>query len=397
MALSSNALTTVNSLRAYMRTSPNDVDMMAIYHDASASATEATVQVLATGIRLIITGGTNAGTQNILFADEATVTAVVAAIDALSEGWVVNALAGWGAVASTDLNTQAATDAYGSAATQYLRGTDTYNFEQQIDAASDMIEEYCSRTFASASYKHRFHGSGNPRLRLRHLPVTAVSRIALGTRAGLRVRNTTSDAQMATVQNDRTDLTFTIYGGTSDTRSSAQTVTLATYTTMADVITAIDALGNGWDAQTVGSTENAWKSADLLIFQPWNCLNSWIDLPVPDEWLDDYTLTGGNGIIERGVSQQFFTGTRFLGGHYASVVYNPASPAMPHSPGGHPGALWPYGSFNVYVEYTAGYSATPDSVEQACNKLAANLIRGGSHDGSLSSMSGPEFSESCVY
>jgi hypothetical protein len=79
--------------------------------------------------------------------------------------------------------------------------------------------------------------------------------------------------------------------------------------------------------------------------------------------------------------------------HFAHHDHNPTAPTYPNSPGGHPGNRWWKGIFNVYVEYTAGFSATPDDVEQACNKLASNLLRGGRHDGRQVSSATPGWTE----
>jgi hypothetical protein len=102
-------------------------------------------------------------------------------------------------------------------------------------------------------------------------------------------------------------------------------------------------------------------------------------------------MNGSAGIIQRG----YGSSTSHLPHYgYGWHGHKFTLPHAPYNPGSHPGGRFPVGMFNVFVTYTAGYSSTPADLEQACNKLAANLIRGGSHDGNLSSMSGPDFSES---
>lgn len=388
MALASNALSTVAGLKAYMRSlAPMDADIIAIYHDQSDSATAAAVQVTSTGIVLIVAGGANAGTDTMTFAAYATVATMVAAIVALDDGWVATAL-GSGGEATAELNLLAQTSAFGTAATQYLQGTDSSRMEAAINAASDQIESFCDRTFASATYTHRFNGSGTPRLVLRHKPVTAVTRVAIGFVEALSVQNTSSDARVATVSNDGTNLTFVITGGAN---AGTDTVAIST-NTVAQLATAIIALGKNWTATSGGSTQDGWPATEIVNLQPVHCLEQDAYLEVPDETLNEYMLKQASGILHRTHSGHDMH--HQFGHHGAFLWRNFTAPESHHNPGSRHGLHFPEGTFNIYVVYTAGYSTLPYHLVEACNKLAANLIRGGSRDGNLASTGGPGLNES---
>lgn len=381
MALASNALTSVASLEAYMRRPLPDSDLMTIYHDQSVSATAATVQVTATTMVLVITGGANAGTQTLTLATSATITALKTAIDALDEGWVVRAF-GSGSADPERLKVVAATDAYGSANELWLQGVDTYQYEQTINAASDVLERYCGRTFASATYRQLYSGPGRDQLRLRNWPVSAVKRVAVGRISALSVANSSSDAKEATASNDLTTLTFTVYGGDNDTESSPDTVTIGT-NTVAQLVVLINALGNGWTANASSNAES-WKGTELFKTEAVGALDIAVNFFVPNHAEEDIRLDGASGILRRGFgTEPFFQKRR--------RTHLPAHIPYLADIGGD---IWPEGQFNVYVNYTGGYAAIPFGLEMLCNELAATMLRSGARDSGLTSESGAGYSYS---
>lgn len=54
---------------------------------------------------------------------------------------------------------------------------------RMIDAASAAIEQYCSRQFESQSYSEVLDGTGQRKMTLRNVPVTAVASVAVNGRA----------------------------------------------------------------------------------------------------------------------------------------------------------------------------------------------------------------------
>lgn len=375
-----------------MRDVSDEMDLLTVYHDESASATAATVQVTSTTITLVITGGANAGTDAIKFSDYLTVTLMVAAINALNEGWVATALQA-GSEATTGLTEVAATSAFGATNTQYLRGSSDYIQEQAINAASNQIERVCNRSFASASYRQLYDGTGMPRLVLRQRPVTAVSRVSVGVDNALKVRNTSTDARTATVSNDLTNVTLTIIGGAN---AGSDDVAIST-NTIAALATAIEAIGKNWDAEAVNATAGAWPATELLKHEAYLCMTNFATLLVPGEPAEiNYDLHKEAGYLVRsgGTNRGLHSGYIWHTG-YGAWIPNMNSPRMPPNPGGFYGGHWSNG-VSVIVSYTGGYSSTPPDIEQICNELASNVIRRGTRDTSLGSVSSPDFSWSAV-
>ncbi len=371
MALASNALTTVASLEGYMHRPIADSDVMAIYHDESASATAATVTVTTTSIKLVITGGANAGTSNITLASYSTVALAVTAITALAKGWVARSIS-----ANADPERMleiAATSAFGSASEQYLRGIDTYAYEQAINAASDLMERWCGRTFQSTVYRHMFNGSGRGLLRVRQYPIISLSRVAIGRAATLKIKNTSTDAKEATVSNNLTNLTLTIVGGAND-GSDTTTVKEVTIDTIA---AAIIAKGKNWTAEAVSTVAGAWPGEELFKHEPIRCLTTYTTLHTPDEGESDIRVDKVAGIIRRGYgSEPFFHLHRRR--HYPTHVAPLAEIG---------GDLWPEGQLNVFVSYTAGYATTPDDLARLCDELSATILRAGTHDSNVTTES----------
>jgi hypothetical protein len=348
-----------------------DSDLIAVYHDESASATAATVQVTSTTMVLVVTGGANAGTSTLTLADSATITALVTAIGALGKGWVARAIS-----ANADperLIEQAATSAFGSSSEQFLRGIDTYAHEQAINAASDLMERWCVRTFASTAYRQMFNGSGRGKLRVRQYPIVSVSRVAIGRTSTLRVRNTSTDAKEATVSNDLTNLTLTIVGGTN---AGSDDIAIGS-NTVTQLAAAIVALGKNWEAEAVSTKAGAWPGTELFKHEAVRCLTNYTVLYSPDEGEPDVRTDKEAGILRRGYgSEPLFHLHRRR--HYPTHV----APVVEIG-----GDLWPSGQLNIYVSYTAGYATIPDDLARLCDELSATILRAGTHDSNVTTES----------
>jgi hypothetical protein len=371
MALASNALTTVASLEAYMRRPIADSDLITVYHDESASATAATVQVTSTTMVLVITGGANAGTSTLTLADSATISALVTAIGVLAKGWVARSIS-----ANADperLIEYAATSAFGSKSEQYLRGIDTYAHEQAINAASDLMERWCGRTFASTAYRQMFNGPGRGKLRVRQFPIVSVARVAIGRAEALKVKNTSTDAKEATVSNDLTNLTLTIVGGAN---AGSDTIAIGS-NTVTQLVAAIIAKGKNWTAETVSTTAGAWPGTELFKHEAFRCLTNYTSLFCPDESETDIRVDYEAGIIRRCFGTEPFY-------HLHRRRHYPTHVAPLAEIGGD---LWPEGQLNIFVSYTAGYATIPDDLARLCDELSATILRAGTHDSSVTTES----------
>ncbi len=376
MALASNALTTVASLEGYMRRPIADSDLLSIYHDESVSATAATVAVTVTAggtlLTLVITGGANAGTDIINLTNYSTVTLAIAAVTALAKGWVARSIS---ANADPDrMLEMAATSAFGSASEQYLRGIDTYAHEQAINAASDLMERWCMRTFRDRSYRHMFNGSGRGTLRVRQYPITDILRVAIGRASAYKIKNTSTDAKDATVANDNVNLTLRVVGGANaglDTSIDTKT------NTVGQIVTAVNALGSGWAAENMSTPASSWPGLELFQHEPVSCLTTFTTLFAPDEGEPDIRVDKIAGIIRRGYGSEpaFHLHRRR---HYPTHVAPLAEIG---------GDLWPEGQLNIFVKYSAGYQDIPHDVARLCDELSATILRAGTHDSNVTTES----------
>jgi len=198
-----------------------------------------------------------------------------------------------------------------------------------LAATESFVSTYCRRVFESTSYTlERYNGRGFQIINLRQYPITAVDRVATGTRNIMTVTNTNTGTS-ASVSVTSTGLRL-VLDGTAD-----ETVLFATYATIALVIAAVNALGDGWSATISSSDYSSFKSTDIIQQSASGCINNVaVYLSIPD--------TG-----EPEVNVDFERGQIMLtGGFYK-------------------------GFRNVFVDYTAGYTAAnmPEDL-----KLAVKII-----------------------
>lgn len=184
-----------------------------------------------------------------------------------------------------------------------------------LTAVEDYISDYCRRTFESTSYaKERYYGSHHKVINLKQYPVTIVDRVAVGLFDVISIKNTNTGTY-ATVSVDTTGLRL-VLDGTADA-----TVTFAAYTTMTTIVAAINALGDGWSATLLQSTYGSFLSSELVPVSAASCINSYsVYLSIPN-------------VAESGIQVNLSTG-------------------QIHLPSG-----FRNGWQNVFVDYTAGYSA----------------------------------------
>lgn len=188
------------------------------------------------------------------------------------------------------------------------------------DGVEDWVADKCRRTFESTDYSEYYDGEGGCYLNLKNYPVISLTRVCIGRRYIIRVKNT-SGYTSATVSVASTGLVFT----KDDTSDS--TITFASYADMDAVVTAINALGSGWTAAIESSDFSNFKSAELVRMFGKNAIDgNWIYLEAPDEAIDDFEVSPNKGILYRS-------------------------------------AGWDEGENNVYVKFTAGYSTMPNRLQ----------------------------------
>lgn len=202
------------------------------------------------------------------------------------------------------------------------------------DSAEASIQSYCKKTFESTSYTlEKYDGSGTQNLFLKNYPVTALTRVALGTTEAIKICNTTTHSEIS-VSVSSTGITLSRDGSTD------ATLLFADYATMVTMATAISAVGNGWSAEVTSSLYNSFKSSYLLTRYGASVMDSnWVYLYMPyEDAEDEFELYPSQGRI------------------YLSSGF-------------------PKGSNNVFVSYTAGYtSATmPEDLKTAVKSTTKYL------------------------
>ncbi|HDY88892.1 MAG TPA: hypothetical protein ENH82_12370 [bacterium] len=190
------------------------------------------------------------------------------------------------------------------------------------DGVEKRIKNYCHKDLESTSYSEKYNGSGSRELSVDNYPITAVSRLAIGTRTAINIRNTGSNTT-ASVSVSSTALTLTRDG------SADATLLFATYTTMTLLIAEVNDTGDGWVAEVVNSDYNSFQSSDLVIKMGLNVNDSvWGYLGIPSVAESDFEVYDEEGIIVNSVG-------------------------------------FPRGRRNIHIDYTAGYSTTPDDLKLA--------------------------------
>ncbi len=206
-----------------------------------------------------------------------------------------------------------------------------------VTAYSKAIQVWCRRQFVSASYDQLFSGNSgdvSTDLYLREIPVTAIDRVATGPTTVIQIQNTGwPTTSRATVQVK--DATNVILKRTASAATTTSNLAIGTYTTLSALVTAINALGNGWSATIAHSDYNTWATADLRTIQGvLSAINgATAELVIHTNEISDYDLDDEAGILVR--------------------------------------PYWPRGWRNIRVQYTAGYATVPEDVQEACSIMVA--------------------------
>jgi hypothetical protein len=189
------------------------------------------------------------------------------------------------------------------------------------------IKNYCGKTFESATLTNELYdGTGEERLWLKQRPINAITRVSIR-EACIEIKNTKTDATMASVKIDATNVVLTVIGGTG---ANVTTLAISGYATLTLLVSAINALSAyGWVAQLY-DTDFASHLTTNLIPQYVTC-TSWAGVTSAYNYID----MGGVPIDVRWDAQGWI-----------------------ESEGG-----FPEGTQNIVVSYTAG--TAPSNVIEA--------------------------------
>ncbi len=215
-----------------------------------------------------------------------------------------------------------------------------------VTACSKAIKKFCGREFDTQQFDELYHGNGHGRLLLRQFPFISIARVAYAPTTVLRIKNTSSANQRATVAVTSTGLSLTrVASGVSSTDTS---VTWAGNATLTAVASAVNALGNGWSATVADTSYNLRASADLRAVQ------GALDAKDVDAELKIHVkeLAGYDVDTDRG-----------------ELILAPGLAALADDL-----PLWTGGLNFWRVIYTAGYATVPEDVQEACAQWVAALF-----------------------
>lgn len=214
-----------------------------------------------------------------------------------------------------------------------------------ITAVSRAIEKVCRRDFVQTNYDELYNGNGDRRLLLRQYPIISVQSVRYRPVTALKIINNLANTPQARVSVTATGLTLvTVTNGVTST----QTVTFAGNAALSALAAAVNALGNGWSAQSTGY--DAWPSADLRAPQgALTAAGQYAELKLHTYELAGYQIDENRGWLLRAIP---YTDPELL----------------------HPEDLiWPVGINNFRIQYTAGFATVPEGVQEACAEWVAIL------------------------
>jgi len=246
---------------------------------------------------------------------------------------------------------------------RYLRLTtsdDDRLLTELLDAATNRIEEFCQRTFVSATYKQFISGSGSGTLSLPNFPITSIRRLGWERKNALSVDASTSTDLRATVEVQDDQIVLKRWDSVgAETETS---IAFADYLTTALMATQITTI-SGWTA-----TADETVMCDELMRQGGqDALSASAQLYYLKSSGADYRVDEDTGRID------------LLSSQFESQWY----PFDPNA------VSFPRGSHNIFVDYTAGYSqaSVPVALQEISWELVSSAYHGGKHDPTVASES----------
>lgn len=197
-----------------------------------------------------------------------------------------------------------------------------------IARATGAIQNYCERTLVSTTHRDFYDGFSGDMLVLDNYPVTAIQMLSGARQTAFGLMNTSTDAYHAMASVTTTGLRLLVQGGDN---ADDTTLTLASYSTLTDLFTAITSLAKGWGILQ-NSTLNVWSPTELLpTTMGSSCLNTYADIYIPDDPLNGFVVNSDAGVVRVSGFSRSFQG--------------------------------------ITIRYTAGYSSIPADLEQICIDL----------------------------
>jgi hypothetical protein len=244
-----------------------------------------------------------------------------------------------------------------------------------ITACSVAVSRYCKRIFVQQTYDELYDGNAQRQLVLRNYPLLSVQSVRYRPVTVTKITNSLAANVQARVSVLSTGLKLvSVNAGVTTTVTTG--LTFAGNVSLNALNTAVNAVGNGWSSQVVGDSTNygGWPAADLY------CPNGVSGANDPG--------VEGQGALQcvAGSFGELKMHTYELQGWQANTRQGWLLRAFPYTDPEllHPEDLiWPLGVNNFRVQYTAGYAAVPDDVQEACAEWVAYLYNLAQRDPAL--------------
>ena len=382
MALSQYSIVTEEEAVSFLGLSDEDrlVPGIKVWSRAASGETAATVEV--TGGRtivLIATGGTGAGTQTLDLTAAAydTLTELAAFINAsggASPRWYARTVGPAGAESQDLAQTDGALNAAGVGNVQNLDMVDNWGLHRILEGATEQVEDFLQRQIVSRTYREFIdRREDNLSLWVRHTPLTSLTRVAYRDLPAVQITNSLvppacayATVEARTVQTGDNVLVLRVVGGASAGTDTID-LTAAASDPLSDLVTAINALGDGWSASLQDPNLAAYPAIDLLDFPAQRADSGTVlTLGVPDWITTGFITVANSGEIRRGTGWDWpspaWTWLRALAGDALGFIPLPVWRTSMTSSGKRIGYL---------AEYTAGYpqASVPRRIKEAVLEL----------------------------
>ncbi len=233
-----------------------------------------------------------------------------------------------------------------------------------LAAATRIIEGYCQRPLVLDSYDHFARAENSNRIRLRARPVVELTRCSSGTASAIEVRNATATA--ATVNATRTNqkamgITTLVFASTVSGTTTSQSITVASYGTIALLAAAINALGNGWSAAVRGGFGDYGSSELFGSPGARDAAGGVVELLVGSQPLRSCWLDPDSGVVE--VNESF-------GGN--GTAWGPRGRGDSRNSGIR--CTYRAGYAYLKADTDLGYYPVPEDLEAACVMTASAIL-----------------------
>jgi hypothetical protein len=236
-----------------------------------------------------------------------------------------------------------------------------------ITAYSDAVEKWCRRRFLTQAYDELYNGNGDRRLLLRQYPLQSVQSVRYRPVTVVKVGNNTPANVQARVSVTNVGLKF--FRSNAGTGYTDTSVTFASYPTLTQLVAAINALGNGWNAQVVGDSNNygGWPSADLYWPSSYGDPLEGVGIQESQGALGCVNGGGGQAFAELKMHTYELQGFQWdpRGWLLRAIPYTDPELLHPED------LIFPVGINNFRIQYTAGYTTVPEAVQEATGRWVA--------------------------